>query len=237
MPALRSTATHGANIDDLPHETEDQQRWLLTGDLPCLNDGYNLRGLVGPIVRCPECGHHNDLRDPSPWRQKDLPLGVRQREHWPASAAGCGLLILFAAMLAPALGLTFGMLGWGVGGLLVLGCIVVWFVKCRRFIRSARSTRWAVLLLIATHLAPALTFAGMLGWIVLLAAITDPYSLYSKPPAIGFGLLLPVGLLMFWRIKVHLKRQDSHAAFRTDWRNYRIPTQTAPLPEDHPGGG
>ena len=32
-------------------------------DLYCVECGYNLRGLSGDPVRCPECGYHNPLGD------------------------------------------------------------------------------------------------------------------------------------------------------------------------------
>ena len=35
----------------------------IAADVFCLNCGYNLRGLTGDPVRCPECGHSNPLAE------------------------------------------------------------------------------------------------------------------------------------------------------------------------------
>ncbi len=96
-PMIPSMAVHALPaVDDYVSdgaETPDR-RWLLIRDIPCLACKYNLRGLVGPIVLCPECGHGNDLRRPDQWQTKELPRGVRQRPHWPATAVLISMAIL-----------------------------------------------------------------------------------------------------------------------------------------------
>ncbi|MEM6259116.1 MAG: hypothetical protein AAGI37_12450 [Planctomycetota bacterium] len=44
-----------------------QHPWHIKQDLPCLHCDYNLRGLDGPQVTCPECGQNNDLTDAYQW--------------------------------------------------------------------------------------------------------------------------------------------------------------------------
>lgn len=218
----------GAIIDDAPSKSDDNTQWLLTGNLPCLGDGYNLRGLVGPIVKCPECGHLNDLRDPSPWRKQDLPLGVMQREHWPASAALYSMLIPFAALLGYGFTLGYGLPGTALGVVLFLIAIAAWGSQCRNFVRSTRSLRWAYLILIGTHLAPAFTLAGMLGGILILERIGNDYPTTTYEIATGLTLLLPIGLALFAWLKHQLIQNDNPTVFRVDWQNYRVPVGELP---------
>ncbi|MEO1235923.1 MAG: hypothetical protein AAFX76_03955 [Planctomycetota bacterium] len=209
-----------------PSSPEDPApAWLLTGDLPCLGDGYNLRGLVGPLVKCPECGHVNDLRDPTPWQKQDLPLGVRQREHWPASAAGAGFLVPFFACLTLIGVSAWSWLGLAVGVGVLLLWVGVWINLCRKFIRSARSPRWGLLVLVVTHLATGATLVGLISLIYMAIALQDP-TLY---PGASFAalaplcLLAPIGFLAFLWLKQTLRQRDNNVTFRVDWKNYRIP--------------
>jgi len=219
----------GVIIEDSSNTPDDNTQWLLTDDLPCLGDGYNLRGLVGPIVKCPECGHLNDLRDPSPWRKQDLPLGVMQREHWPASAALCSLLIPIAVFFGFGFvyAMELGILGFFLGVSVVLVTIVIWANQCRQFIKSVRSKRWALLILAGTHFAPASTLFGLVGVLLLIESFNSVQPIASSEFAAGMILGLPIGLALFAWLKVQLKQHDNAVAFRVDWQNYRVPTAAA----------
>lgn len=225
----------GGTIDNAPNKSDDNTQWLLTGDLPCLGDAYNLRGLVGPIVKCPECGHLNDLRDPSPWRKQDLPLGITQREHWPASAALCFLLIPIAIFFCSGfvLAMEWGILGLLPAILVVLTTIGIWANQCRKFIASARSRRWAFTILAGTHFAPALTLFGLVGILLLIESLNNVQPTASTEFAAGMIVALPIGLVMFAWLKMQLKQHDNAAVFRVGWQNYRVPT-AAP---DHDSAG
>ncbi|MFW5653239.1 MAG: hypothetical protein ACOC0P_04265 [Planctomycetota bacterium] len=75
--------------------------WAIVGTLPCLGCEYDLKGLEGPRVTCPECRHVNDLRDAQPWLEKLFPRGVRERLYWPGHATGVGglgLILLLTGM-------------------------------------------------------------------------------------------------------------------------------------------
>ena len=214
----------GDAIEEVPKERDDSEQWLLTGDLPCLGDGYNLHGLVGPIVKCPECGHLNDLRDPSPWEKQDLPLGVRKREHWPASAVLYSLLVPIAFFFAGYLIILLAYLGLLAGAILVLGAIFVWGNHCQKFIRSARSSRWAIVILVGTHLGAGFVVVGIISIALLVESLSTVYqSAVSTRVAVGMVLLLPIGLGIFAWLKLQLIRHDNATAFRVDWQSYRVP--------------
>jgi len=66
-------------------------------DLYCLECGYNLRGLSGDPVRCPECGFHNPIGDvevPAPLIRRQL----RRMETAPAMAL-LSLVILIPSLI------------------------------------------------------------------------------------------------------------------------------------------
>lgn len=64
-------------------------------DLYCLSCGYNLRGLIGAPIRCPECSADNsrmDLAIPAATITK-----FTRRLEWSASAsAGCAMMLLWS---------------------------------------------------------------------------------------------------------------------------------------------
>ena len=185
----------------------DVRRWLLTGDLPCLECGYNLRGLVGPIVQCPECGRHNDLRHSDAWQTKQLPLGVRTRQHWPATSVALSFLVVSFTPVA-----LFAPLGW----IPSLFFTILWLWTCVRWVRSARDKAWSIGMLMATHVAVWSFGVGMLACVIFFTE----KRLVSAVPAIGLVLLGLLGTL--WIIRT-IDRADRSGQFRQDWRTWRIP--------------
>lgn len=197
-------------------ETNDSRQWLLTDDLPCLGEGrpecgYNLRGLVGPIVACPECGHHNDLRDASQWSKKKLPLGVRERQHWPATSAALSLVLggagLFAAMSGGA---------W-VFVVVALLIAVAWVVNCWRWIKSCYRTGWALSVLTVLHVGAWSLMVGLGGPCIVLAEYREP--IYFSLVIVGVVL----GLVAFWWTYKQIKQGEAQAVFRHDWKRWRVP--------------
>ncbi|MEX0653407.1 MAG: hypothetical protein WDZ31_10140 [Phycisphaeraceae bacterium] len=188
-------------------------KWLLHGDLPCLGCQYNLRGLVGPVVQCPECGHTNDLRDPSAWRTKALPTGLLVREHWPASAALASLVVM---IVLPFVIIALG--EWGLGALAVMaifGAAVVWWLRsCVRWLRSCQNKAWGWGVLMGTHLAM---------WGILLGAIVPMGVMFAWPWAL-VGLALPVAFAAFFWLRAVIRKADEMGRFRADWRQWRLPT-------------
>ena len=68
-------------------------------DLYCLVCGYNLRGLSGDPVRCPECGDFND-RTELGIPQPVIKAALNQMETTPTVCVGCALLFLLFASIA-----------------------------------------------------------------------------------------------------------------------------------------
>jgi len=186
-------------------------RWLLVGELPCLGCTYNLRGLVGPDVRCPECGQLNDLRLPELWRVKTLPLGVRIREHWP-------MLATFLSIL-PIVGLLLG--GWCGVSLLALP----WLWVCGRWLWVSTDLLWGMGALAAVHL---------LGWGLLCSAASFVWicinpgaaAVWAWPtlPAIAAG-----SVVCLFRVRRMLRLADGSDRFRNDWQSWQGPRGTVPI--------
>jgi hypothetical protein len=66
-------------------------------DLYCLTCGYNLRGLSGDPVRCPECGNPNDL-GAAAIPADMIRSAMRRMETAPTTCAGCAFaLVVFAS--------------------------------------------------------------------------------------------------------------------------------------------
>lgn len=105
---------------------------VLDEDLYCLQCGYNLRGLSGDPVRCPECGLVNDLGVVSvPARL--IRQALRDMENAPTVCvfcAGCTVFVLIVTLLVIGNGRTPRSAGLGVEfeSILVGGVAVVgWF--------------------------------------------------------------------------------------------------------------
>ncbi|MBN2446379.1 MAG: hypothetical protein JXO22_06630 [Phycisphaerae bacterium] len=67
-------------------------------DLHCLNCGYNLRGLSGEMIRCPECGNDNPIGDVEP----PAPIISAQLRKMETAPAMCALMAIFSICLAVA---------------------------------------------------------------------------------------------------------------------------------------
>lgn len=132
-------------------------------DLACPACGYNLRGLVGDLIRCPECGVSCDVaalvtaRWTKPWYRAPRLTTVL----WPAGAAYIGGLVVIALYATT----SSGSVDWPAGlNLLALGMLlVVWcfvlYETCLQF-TEAWLGLWLALL---GHVA-LLGIVGGLGW-------------------------------------------------------------------------
>ncbi|QDU34080.1 hypothetical protein KS4_21420 [Poriferisphaera corsica] len=217
-----------------PTNGKIDKRWLLSGDLPCLGCGYNLRGLIGPVVQCPECGNGNDLRNPEPWKEVELPLGVKQREHWPALAPGLSLMVAVVVLIAGRELLYFLMQlnvrgftlsGVGLRGVLPFGLIAVfaggWLWLCMKWLKSADWSRGAWKVLLGTH-------AGT--WMIFLGLTVGPSNYFLRvQPRVDAWVLLPFVMFpagcaaLIW-VKVLLKKADGEKMrYREDWANWLLP--------------
>jgi hypothetical protein len=162
-----------------PLKAEGDPNAPIAIDLYCLECGYNLRGLSGDPVRCPECGFLNPIGDveiPAPIISKQL----RRMETEPATSV-LGLLALLLLWGVWALMLYYAG-GFDASitivcpGIPTLGALLTWMVGVFRF-RSSCLGRpgWLAVLLRYQFVALMLVIAiaavfGCALWIVDLSA-------------------------------------------------------------------
>ncbi len=165
--------------------------WLLIGDWPCLSCGHNLRTLVGPVARCPECGHENDLRDPKPWLKKELRRGLRIDYDWPIPP-------IFMGFLGPG-GFLLALGPWADLWLRIAGTLVAgyWIWLCRRWVKSCPSPRWGFTLLVTGHAGQWTLVAGGFFCATLMTADSLPgnnkgwlIALAFVSAVVGFGIVI-----------------------------------------------
>ena len=144
-------------------------------DLFCLTCGYNLRGLTGDPVRCPECGEDNDLGDcaiPARFIQQAL----EQMEGVLVRCLSCAAVVLFCGtvvLLAPGTLKVFGVLGG-----FFLGVWLLVLRMARQYLAAQAGWGW---LLFEFHLA------------FVLGSLVLPISLMKGLP-MGRPLLSTLGL-------------------------------------------
>ncbi|MGE3183010.1 MAG: hypothetical protein AB7N71_15395 [Phycisphaerae bacterium] len=112
-------------------------------DLYCLGCAYNLRGLAGEYLRCPECGSMNSadaLRIPAEHINRKL-LQLESSAAASVLFIVLTFLIFFVTVLQPRIARYLGV------QLLTLGFLVMWSISVWRFRWSCdRQTGWLSLL-------------------------------------------------------------------------------------------
>lgn len=200
---------------------EHHSAWVLTGDLPCLGCQYNMRGLVGPMVQCPECGHTNDLTRPELWEATELPLGVRERQHWPATAGFVSLGVLATGGFTAGAVASSGLISplFMIAFSFFCGAMLLWLWNCRKFVNSCTNPWWGIKIIVGVHIGT---------WCMLWAGGFMFYPEWDMVTTL-IGKMLPtaVGVLAFWWTRQQLERGEDEAAYRLDWRKWRLPTGVA----------
>ncbi len=146
-------------------------------DLYCLSCGYNLRGLSGDPVRCPECGNLNPIGD------VEIPAKYikEQLERLESAPAYCVASILFG--LPAQVGFWALVLGsfsnqngpvelWTALGILAFGAVALWIAGLFRFRSSCmRRPGWgnALVLYHLVGLIGIPTTIGSMGAVLYLA--------------------------------------------------------------------
>ncbi len=197
-----------------------EHRWLLTGYLPCLGCRYNLRGLVGPLIRCPECGHAYDLRTPQLWQMTKMPLGEQVRQHWPAVAVLWSLFIPFSTLCCGVAFFDRHTAFMSVGAILPG---VFWLYKCVRWVRSCHHTGWAILVLLVLHVSTYGLLGGFL-WFMTATVLGDGNLTQKMLHWVASVGVMSLGLGYKWVMR-ELRGRERPGKYRNDWRNYRLPVE------------
>jgi len=195
-------------MNDASDDENRDDPWLITGDLPCLGCEYNLRGLVGPVVTCPECARENDLRDPEAWKAKQN----EDPSHMPVIAATMFVLAsyMFATSILPRVGLVMTLLRYTFGACFA----VVWFQRCSRWLTACRCRRWGVLVLATHHAGMLLAVLSLWGMMKLLIHALAPLD----DATWALALLAPVAATVFWIGRRMVKRGGMRGEFYPNWR-------------------
>lgn len=183
----------------------------LDEDLFCLFCGYNLRGLSGNPVRCPECGKHNDVR------QITVPASMiraalRRMETAPAACVGCTTALIALAFLASI----------GAPHLLVfLGpvALIVWSIAYRQTGAVCKNRSGWRRIVVDFHAVTLLCTSFLPLLIVGLILSTHPFYIVSEEAALLGALLLAVpmfvaGLIIYSGTRRRLHEMQREEAIR-----------------------
>ncbi len=224
---MQGDGLHTCHSADTKHDatapSNAEMQWLIHGDLNCLSCQYNMRGLVGPIVVCPECGSKNDLTDDQPWKSKALPLGIKVREHWPAHATLLGVLLLIMGL--PAMLIVFSIrtinIGTFVTTAVVLVCALGWAHSCRKWIRSCRNQVWATMILIVLFFSSLAFGFGVVGSsFIIFSWNVERFSIVWWVVPIVVGTAGVSGL--YWARK-KLRSAENTPHFVKNWKTWSLP--------------
>lgn len=216
--------------DRLGDMREPQSAWTITGDLPCLGCGHNLRGLTGPDAICPECGHHNDLQNAEPWRLQLEQLGVRERMHWPSEAVIVATFGVGVAGLVTVLALRRELVSLqGACALGLLGLLLaMWIKSARQWVRSCVNQWIALLILAVLHVGAWATLVATLGVVIALIIA----SMHFSPPPFELVTVVAVsgviGTSCLFGVNRVLQRGEKCGFYRDSPGNFRLPLGRTP---------
>lgn len=177
---------------------------IAAGDLYCVECGYNLRGLTGEVLRCPECGTNNPLTDLAP-AASAIQRHIRNMERSLNAAVVMTTLSIVPLMVLLLLSRSYTLrtiastpaiiIPLAALAALLLGCWVSCMVRFRRL--ALCSNAWLRSALVY-HLwvVPLVLLAG--GPIIAMALVLRGFvdmTFRARPPLTYLGLQLVFGLL------------------------------------------
>ena len=158
----------------------------LDEDLYCLTCGYNLRGLYGDPVRCPECGELNDLGTAA-IPAEFIRRGLREMETAPTYCTAFALMI--AACLPCILLASLPVPVYASAALVAL--VVAWTAGYREMKNRYHDQPGWRRILVEFHLAAVLCTIAIPA--VMAVCIIERYPLYDVPGPVWVG----AGILWF----------------------------------------
>ncbi len=165
-------------------------------DLYCLSCGYNLRGLTGDPVRCPECGEFNSL-GMAAIPAEMIRQALRKMETAPTGCAGCafgGLCFASLFLWSP----TGGM--WPIA-LAALLCLAAWLLFCRRMKTVYEGRPGWRRMLLDFHFATLLCTAAIPMLVIARVVVED--MLVSTPGTVVLGVLFGSFPFVVWGLRVY----------------------------------
>ena len=169
-------------------------------DVYCLTCGYNLRGLSGDPVRCPECGELNSLAAIS-LPAAGITKHLRQLETGPAACVGSfqGAVLFGFLAVRPLFAPPGAASGHGSLLMIAVGFLAAWswWFGMKRFQRGCLGRReWRALLARHHLIGLPSTTPGVLVvmWMVFLPRISVAYLTGGVAVAVGLSALAWWGL-------------------------------------------
>ncbi len=198
---------------------------VITQDLYCLTCGYNLRGLSGDPVRCPECGEKNDLgvvTIPAEF----IRAALGRMETWPTSATLAVLVLtnaLVVVEMSPSSRTSFVVF-------VVLASLALWVLSVwRTGVVYDRKPEWVSLLVefhIAAFLATAIIPMLLVGYGVYYRVedMVGRCWMYAALPTVA-------GLLLYRRVRTRIAVMQRDAAVRIACETLRKSRHRTKQPE------
>jgi hypothetical protein len=182
-------------------------------DLYCLTCGYNLRGLSGDPVRCPECGNPNDLGTAAIPAEM-IGRAMRGMETAPTVCAGCAFaLVVFAS---PLLMITYRLYPCIL--MIAVPSLLGWFPFYFRMKRVYENRPGWRSILRDFHIATFLCTAGVpILWLMVLLSsrLANPIHVTLAPAAVVTAVALFVlGLRIYRRAQHRMVTMQRDAAVR-----------------------
>ncbi len=174
----------------------------IAGNLYCLECGYNLRGLYGDPVRCPECGHENDLGTaaiPAEIIEKTL----RNMETTPTLCCALMVLGICATPWLPH--------GFNLAPVLIMICVAGWATLAARMKSACHERAGWKEVLFQFHVATLLGASPLLGtWLSMVLSQmsrgnTDRYGNWFL---VGWFAYLPLFIVALWIHRTARRRLD-----------------------------
>lgn len=182
-------------------------------DLYCPQCGYNLRGLSGNPVRCPECGEESDRRVIAVPAELIRPVLLKM-ETAPATCVGVSTIYVLVV------GFPFALLGEPVAALvLALPFLLAWFAAYR-WTRAVFADRLGWKTIVRDfHLATLCWFLGVGFFVNLLRTVfLGVFStLAFVVCSVAMVVFLPLGVFVYRRARAticRLQRQQAVAMMR-----------------------